>query len=148
MNSGNVETFFRPPVCHRQQSAVSINLYHLCRKALRRSPTHCAFVPIRSMQFQAVIDDEEIIFVDSQGYMVHQGSGGRVILLAWRFPPPAELESLSEPVACTVFHYREGLEEVQRRLIGELTKALELLEERALDQLEPRVAKILSFVRE
>jgi hypothetical protein len=83
------------------------------------------FVPIRSMQFQAVIDRHEIIFVDALGgYVVQGGEGGRVILLSWQPAPPGELGSLSEPVPCEVVHYRAGLEDLQRRLVGEFTAAL------------------------
>ena len=100
------------------------------------------------MQFQAVIDQEEIIFVDSQGYMVHRGVGGRVILLAWRLPRASALESLAEPVPCSVVHYREGLADVQRRLLGEFTKALELLERRALGTPHPGAPRILPFEKD
>jgi hypothetical protein len=37
------------------------------------------------MQVQSVIDEEEVIFVDTQAYAVREGNGGRLIMLAWLF---------------------------------------------------------------
>ncbi len=148
MNSGNPETFFLPQECDRHDWTVPINLYRLYRKRLRDSRGNWVFVPVRSMQFLAVIDDEEVVFVDSQAYMVHNDVGGRVILLAWRFAPAGSLDSLTEPVPCTVVHYQPHLKDVQRRLVGEFTKALELLEQRHLESQPPATIHILPFGKE
>jgi len=126
-----IETFFRPDAVARRPWTMPAPLFRRAKQALRRSPGDCAFVPIRSMQYQAVIDVEELIFVDALGgYQVQDGQGGRVILLAWRPRPLAEMASLSEPVPCELIYYRSGLDEVQRRLIGELDRALQVLEAR------------------
>ncbi len=126
------ETFFRPDEVRRECSALPAPIYNQCRRLLGRAKRGCVFVPIREMQFVAVIDAEEVIFIDSQtGHLVVNGLGGRPILLSWRFGPAGERESLTEPVAFEVIHYRDGLDEVQRRLIGAFNKALGLLEERS-----------------
>ena len=52
-----------------------VTRYRDCRTPLRRSGTGCAFVPVRSMLVQSVVDEEEIIFVQSQGCEVHNGVG-------------------------------------------------------------------------
>ncbi len=57
------------------------------------------------MQFQAVIDPEEIIFVDSLGYAVENGHGGRLIVLAWQFTSHGPRDSLTEPVPIEVVYY-------------------------------------------
>jgi hypothetical protein len=119
------ETFFRPDEVHRERTALPAVIYNHCRRLLTRSESNCVFVPIREMQYVAVVDAEEIIFVDSQtGHMVVDGVGGRPIQLSWRFGAPGARESLSRPVDLTVIHYRESLEEVQRRLIGAFNRAL------------------------
>ncbi len=129
------ETFFRPEATARCPWTMPATLFRRAQQALRRSPGRCAFVPIRSMQFQAVIDAEELIFVDALGgYRVQDGQGGRLILLAWRPRPLAEIASLSDPVPCELVYYRAGLEEVQRRLVGELDRALQLMEARRRDR--------------
>ncbi len=128
------ETFFRPSERRQEESTLPAYLFNLCRRLLGRARRGCVFVPIRTMQYLAVIDGEEVIFVDSQGgYQVFEGEGGRLIKLAWRFPPPASRESLTEPVAVAVVHYAEGLADVQRRLIGEFGRAMRQLDERRKD---------------
>jgi hypothetical protein len=119
------ETFFRPDEVRREDSALPAVIYNHCRRLLARSQRNCVFVPIREMQYVAVIDAEEVIFIDSQtGHMVVDGLGGRPIQLSWRFGPPGERESLSRPVDLTVVHYRDALDDIQRRLIGAFQKAL------------------------
>ena len=148
MSGSNQETFFRPAVHESRDWTLPATLYKSWRKPLRDSPNTCVFVPIRSMQFLAVIEEEEIVFVDSMDYMVHSGVGGRVILLAWQFAPVSSLASITEPVPCRVVHYRPQLADVQRRLVGEFTKALDVLEYRCLEAQSPRVPRVLPFGRE
>jgi hypothetical protein len=120
------ETFFRPPEHSRSQSALPAALYNALQLLLRRHEGGSLFVPIRSMQYQAVVEREEVIFVDSQGGYAHQdGEGGRLISIAWRPALPAERESLSEPVPCEVVFYFPALKEVQWRLMSELPPVLE-----------------------
>ena len=128
------ETFFRPGEVRRDSSALPAPIYNQCRRLLGRAERGCVFVPIRDMQFVAVIDAEEVIFVDSQtGHMVLNGLGGRPILLSWRFGSPAERDSLHAPVSFEVIYYRKGLDEVQRRLPGAFNKALQRLQDRKRD---------------
>ena len=87
-----------------------------------RSKSEYLFIPIRSMQYLAVIDREEIIFVD--------GQGPRLIEVAWRDFHSGEREDLRAPVTYTCIYYEEKGREAMRRLQGEYFKALELLEER------------------
>lgn len=125
------ETFFRPPELRREQISLPAGLYNRCRLLLRRNPAGCVFVPIRSMQFQAVITGDEIIFVDSLGYAVQDGQGGRLILLSWVMRPADRPESLVEPVPIDLVCYAPDLRDLQRRLMSEFPGALERLEEKA-----------------
>ena len=61
------ETFFRPPALLREPLTIPAGLYNRCRLLHTRSELPHLFVPIRSMQFLAVIDREETIFIDNQG---------------------------------------------------------------------------------
>jgi len=120
------ETFFRPPEHSRRQSALRAALYNALQLLLRRHEGGSLFVPIRSMQYLAVVEREEVIFVDSQGGYAHQdGEGGRIIRIAWRPAPPEQRASLSEPVPCEVVFYFPDLKEVQWRLMSELPPVLE-----------------------
>lgn len=116
------ETFERGPVLDSLDSALPAATYNLTRILLSASPTSCVFVPIRAMQYLAVIDREEIIFVDSQ-YR-------RWVEVAWRDFNAQARDSLEAAVSYrVVFHTPEG-RETQRRLQAELPKALALLDER------------------
>lgn len=116
------ESFQRGPELERRPSALPATAYNLSRLLLADSPSGCLFVPIRSMQFQAVLDREEIIFVDSQFR--------RSVVLAWREFQPSERASLDQPVPYqAVFHRPDGAL-IQRRLQVELFPALRRLAER------------------
>ena len=79
------ETFFRPDELARERLCIPAALYNRCRLKLSRCRYGHVFVPVRSMQVQSVIDEEEIIFVDNQAYAVRDGQGGKLIMLAWVF---------------------------------------------------------------
>lgn len=142
------ETFFRPPALNRQTIHIPGNLFNRCRLQLKRSGHQHLFVPIRSMQYIAVIDAEEVIFVDSLSYAVQKGEGGRMIILAWVFPPEGGRDSLNAPVPVELIAYADNTKQLQARVMTELPKALELLEERALQQgREPKEKRVLAFSR-
>jgi len=139
-------TFFRPAEVERERTSIPAGLYNRCRLLLRRSPPDCVFVPVRSMQFQAVITEEEIIFVDSQGYAVQDGHGGRLILLAWAMRAAERPRSLVEPVPIDLVFYRRDLRDTQRRLMSELPNALDRAEEKLRESVcEPSRLKVLPF---
>ena len=140
------ETFFRPDEAARSQVTIPAPLYNLCRLLLSRCPPRSVFVPIRSMQYLAVIDREEVIFVDSQEYAVHNGQGGRLIVQSWRMDMHSSQDSLSEPVAIERIYYNDQGEEIQRRLMSEFPRALKLYEERQHGgMVQCMVATVLPF---
>lgn len=125
------ETFFRPDQpCVRELTTLPADIHHGLQRLLTRDGGPCLFLPLRAMQYQAVIDREEVVFVDAHGGYAHQdGVGGRLIRIAWR-PLGGPRDSLTEPVPCEVLHYFGGLKEIQWRLIGETRAALRLALER------------------
>jgi hypothetical protein len=138
------ETFFRPEEHAREQSRLPADIYNAMRTLLTRSGGECLFIPIRSMQYQAVVERKEMIFVDAQGGYAHQdGQGGRLICIAWQPAPAADRDSLSAPVPCEIVYYFPDLKEVQRRLLSEIRPVLEQLMQRDLERtvsaVEPRV---------
>jgi hypothetical protein len=124
------EIFFRPEETARERVTLPAPLYNRCRLLLARCPRPHVFVPIRTMQYQAVIDSEEIIFVDNQGYAVRDGRGGRLIVLAWKFAPENPRDSLTEPVPMEILYYGHETHDTHRRLMSEFPRALSLLESR------------------
>jgi len=139
------EVFFRPSETGRDTSTIPAALFNRCRLLLARCDHAHVFVPIRSMQFLGVIDDEEIIFVDSQAYRTQGEEGGRLILLAWQFRPELRPAALDRPVPIDFVYYHSGARDLQKRLIGEFGKALDLLERRYGGGCEARIKKVLPF---
>jgi hypothetical protein len=124
------EIFFRPEETARERVTLPAPLYNRCRLLLARCVRPHVFVPIRSMQYQAVIDSEEIIFVDNQGYAVRDGRGGRLIVLSWMVTLDSPRESLTEPVPIEIVYYGRETHDTHRRLMSEFPKALSLFEAR------------------
>ena len=126
-------TLFRPDLIDCKQSTLPAEIYNRIRLLFNRTELECQFVPIRSMQYQAVITEDEVIFVDSQGYAVHDGEGGRMIVVAWRFARGQKRDSLSEPVKMDIITYHHDTGELERRLVGEFNQAMKQLLDRQLE---------------
>lgn len=143
------ETFVRLPEVERVAWTLPARYFNRCRLFLGRSETGCVFIPIRTMQYMGVVDDEEIVFVDSQGgHVGHGADWGRPILISWQPAAGGTRNSLEEGVPCDVVYYREGLDDIQRRLMSELGPALDRMEERYRDGAIPaRGAEIVPLSR-
>ena len=140
------ETFFLPKEVSRKSWAIPAEMYNLYH-ALK---VHCAvghvFVPIRSMQFMAVLDADEIVFVDSQSYASSEGEGGRLILVAWKFSKSHDRDGLDEPMPCEVVFYDKKNNDLQLRLITEFKEAMVLMNQRYRDvEIPKQGAKILTL---
>ena len=115
------ERFYREEEIARLPAFLPAATYNLAHTLLARAG-NCLFVPIRSLQYMAVLDAEEFIFVDSQNKAW--------VELAWqRFRPQAR-KSLDERVPFEVVHYLPQAAETMKRLPGEFHQALLLLAER------------------
>jgi hypothetical protein len=130
------ESFERGQALHRQSALLPAAAYNLTRVLLANSARACVFVPIRSMQYLAVIDADEIIFVDSQ-YK-------RWVEVAWQAFKPQSRTALDQPVEYRAVFYVAGATETQRRLQRDFHQALELLGKR---QRPDSPARVLSLQR-
>ena len=143
------ETFFLPPEVDRQAWSVPADIYNTYRSLVSQSVTGNVFVPIRTMQFLAVMDKEEIVFVDSQSYAVSGNEGGRLILIAWKFNSAHDRDALSDPVYCDVVFYKRKDQDTQLRLVHDFRIALEQLDQRYRDEQMPQEgATILQLDRD
>jgi hypothetical protein len=116
------ETFYRPPEIAREVRHLPAPVYNLSHRLLAESETGCVFVPIRSMQYMAVLDDEEYIFVHREGR--------RMIELAWRNFHPGARGALTEAVAYDLVRYSPSASATMARLQGEFHLALQALEKK------------------
>lgn len=110
------ESFYRDEEISRETRSLPAATYNLAHTLLAQSGQSCLFVPIRSMQYMAVIDHEEIIFVDREG--------ARMIELAWQHFNPKARASLDDAVPYELVYYMEKGRETMKRLVGEFYKAL------------------------
>jgi hypothetical protein len=143
------EIFFRRRETAREQVLLPAALFNRCQLLLNHAQSAHVFVPVRAMQYQAVIDAEEIIFVDSLGYAVEDGHGGRLIVLAWKFIAQGRRDSLTEPVPIEVVYYGPERHGTHRRLMSEFPRTLDSYEARLRDgHCENKTATILPFTPE
>lgn len=145
MASFNVrETFFRPEEHGREADLMPADLYNALQLILKGPGGGCVFVPLRNLQYQAVVEREEVIFIDSYGDYAHpDGQGGRLILIAWNLTLGIVRESLSAPAPFEIICYQAGLKETQRRLIGEVRAALQQALQRHRDQTRTEQRRVL-----
>ena len=115
------ERFYREQEITRLPAFLPAVTYNLAHTLLARAG-NCLFVPIRSMQYMAVLDAEEFIFVDSQNKAW--------VELAWQHFRPQARASLDERVPFEVVHYLPQAAETMQRLTGEFHQALQLLASR------------------
>lgn len=98
--------------------ALTYNLAH----TLRMRAGTCLFVPIRSLQYMAVLDAKEFIFVDSQNKAW--------VEFSWQCFQPQRRASLGDRVPFEVVHYRPQAAETMKRMPGEFLLALQRLADR------------------
>ncbi len=96
--------------------------YNLAHTLLARTINGCLFIPIRSMQYLAILDEEELIFLD--------GERKCWIDIAWRKFQPQNRISLDEPVAYQAVYYQAGAADIMSRLQAEFPRALNELAEK------------------
>jgi hypothetical protein len=143
------ETFFRPDrECAREPSALPADIHNGLQLLVCRDGGRPVFLPIRTMQYQAIVDRDEVVFVDANGGYAHQaGEGGRLIRIAW-LPKGGPRDSLAAPASCDIVYYFPGLKETQRRLVGEIRAALRLMLARQRDRVVPDIERrVLPFRR-
>ncbi len=95
--------------------------YNLAHTLLTRA-NGCVFVPIRTMQYLAIVDAEEVVFVDREA--------SRLVQLAWQHFRPQARTALDERVPYEAVYYMPDARQVMVRLQAEFPRALHLLAER------------------
>ena len=125
---------YRDPELARESRFLPAATYNLAHTLLARSTNGCVFVPIRTMQYLAVLDAEEFVFID--------GARKCWVDIAWREFHPQLRNALDEPVPYQALYYRPDSVQLMSRLQAELPRALrELAGKKRLDV----PAQILKF---
>ena len=126
-------TCYRDQELRREMRQLPAATYNLAHTLLARNPTGNLFIPIRAMQYLAIMDDEELIFLD--------GVRKCWIDIAWRKFHPQTRISLDEPVEYEAVYYSENAEDMMPRLHAELPRALQELAKKEKPEGPARVLK-------
>jgi hypothetical protein len=127
-------------ICHRnaefahEARYLPAETYNQARMLLLRAHSGCFFVPIRAMQYLAILDEEEFVFVD--------GNNKHLIDIAWRDFRPQQRTALNDPVAFEAVYYSPGASRLMMRLQAEFPRALDELSGRVRFEGE---GKVLTF---
>lgn len=132
------EYFFRGEEKGREQRKLQAETYNAFRLLYDFSKQNAVFVPIRSMQYMAVIDKAEIIFVDANARR-------RFVESSWQDFDPHQRDSLMDPVPYTFVYFDEQAIQVMPRLLGEFPKALKVQAGRLRDQQITQKPQIIGF---
>lgn len=110
--------------------------YNLAHTLLARSVNGVVFVPIRSMQYLAVIDREEIIFLDA--------ANKSWVEIAWQNFRPQQRNALDQSVSYAAVFYKPAARETMQRLQVEFPPALKTL---AAKDAPTTIARIIKLDR-
>jgi hypothetical protein len=112
-------TCYRDTELKRESLFLPATVYNTAHLLLEHSKEGVVFVPIRSMQYLAVIDFEEIIFLDSENKSW--------VAIAWQNFRPQQRNALAEPVPYQAVYYTPDAKETMKRLLVEFPPALKAL---------------------
>lgn len=126
-------TCYRNPEFAHEARTLPAAIYNSAHTLLSRTATGCLFVPIRNMQFLAIVDAEEIVFLD--------GSNKCWIDVAWRDFQPQQRDAIDQPVAYQAVYYHADAAALMPRLLAEFPLALNVLTAKQHFDGEARVLK-------
>ncbi len=137
------EVFYRGNKIGHEDRMLPAVTYNAMRTLLAytirdNSDSSSVFLPIRSMQYMAIIDQEEIIFVDGL-------CAKKSIEFAWRKFTPQQRETLTDPVPYRMSYYDEKALETMKRLQWEFDKALHQQQEKIKEQQPETKAEVIDL---
>ena len=134
MTAHDTQSFFTPDEFSRHESRLLSQTYNLAHVLLNRSESNHLFIPIRSLQYLAIIEKNTFWFVDSLAYAVRGDEGGRLIRVSWHPLITAhERDGLTQNMDCRVIFYGEDMSEIQTRLNSEFYQSMLQIDQRYRD---------------
>ena len=127
-------TCYRDQELRRETRRLPAATYNLAHTLLARSPAGVVFVPIRAMQFLAILDNEEIVFIDAMRKSL--------IDIAWQHFQPQQRSALDEPVTYEAAYYHPDAADLMPRLQGEFPRALQALSGRGRVESPGKILKL------
>jgi hypothetical protein len=131
-----LESFFVPDEFCCLRERLPSHIYNLAHVLLNRSTLDHLFIPIRTMQYLAIIEQDAIWFADSMDYAVQDGEGGRLITVSWHpLLDSSQRDGLNQPMDCRVMFYGADMAEINNRLHGEFHQAMKEIDQRYRDSM-------------
>lgn len=127
-------TCYRDTELQREPRQLPAKIYNTAHLLLEHSRDGVVFVPIRTMQYLAVIDHEEIIFLSGE----HKNR----VEIAWQNFHPQRREALAEPVPYDAVYYKPNTNETMQRLHAEFLPALQALSDKGARSSNARIIKL------
>lgn len=111
------ETFYRSPELKREHRTLPAETYNSLKLIHYFAREQVIFIPVRSLQYLAVMDHDEVIFLD--------GAVSRnIIVISWQRFRPSERNRLDQPVGYEVVYHSEEVLGIMGRLQSEFNKAV------------------------
>jgi hypothetical protein len=131
MTAHDTQSFFTPDEFFCLETRLLSQTYNLAHVLLNRSQSSYLFIPVRSLQYLAIIEKNAFWFVDSLAYAVRGDEGGRLIRVSWHpLTSAREREGLTQNMDCRVIFYGEDMSEIQKRLNSEFYQSMLLIDQR------------------
>jgi hypothetical protein len=129
-------TCYRDLALQREARQLPATVYNLAYTLLAKSASGVVFVPIRTMQYLAILDAEEFVFLDSQNKSW--------IEIAWQNFQPQQRSALDQAVPYQAVYYNASAAIAMQRLQHDFALALHALAKKETPQ---GAARILKFDR-
>lgn len=131
------EKFYRGDTLGTEICALSAETYNNMRRLISRHDGPQVFVPVRSLQYMAVVSDQEVVFVD-----LHIQ---RVTELSWSRFQANSRGSLSSPVSYSCAWHNNKAHERMQKITVEFAESLKTLLGKLRDKDESQTATLLHF---
>ena len=125
-------TCIRPDEIQRETRYLPAETYNLAKTLFLQSGQEALFIAIRSIQYLAIIDASEIVFVD--------GTQKNRMDVAWQQFHPNRRQSLHDPVPYDAVYYVEDGNLLMRRIQPAFGEALRLHAARHRQPASDRIA--------
>lgn len=136
MTAHDTQSFFTPDEFFCLETRLLSQTYNLAHVLLKRSQSSHLFIPVRSLQYLAIIEKNAFWFVDSLAYAVRGDEGGRLIRVSWHpLINVNQREGLNQNMDCRVIFYGDDMSEIQNRLNNEFYQSMRLIDQRHRDSL-------------
>jgi hypothetical protein len=128
-------SLYRDDAVSSESRTLRAQTYNMGHILLAKNPDGVVFLPIRSMQFLAILDDEEWVFVD--------GEKKHLIEVAWQKFRPQSRAAIDDAVPFEAMFYTEESPELMSRLESAMHEAL--LQQVNRMQFEKKLGDVLPF---